>query len=188
MHQVTLSSFSICKYEVTQELWQAVMGNNPSSFKGNKLPVERVSWEDCQQFITLLNQKTGKNYRLPTEAEWEYAARGGNLSHGYKYAGSDSLDVVGWYANHKKKHDVGTKRANELGLYDMSGNVWEWCSDCYGKYDATEQTNPQGSSSGSTRIFRGGSWSSEERLCRVTHRGDFVRTFRSNDIGLRLVL
>ena len=186
VHQVTLSSFSICKYEVTQELWQAVMGNNPSYSKGKKLPVERVSWEDCQLFVDLLNQKTGKHYRLPTEAEWEYAARGGNQSKGYKYAGSDSLDIVGWYDNQKKKHEVGTKQANELGLYDMSGNVWEWCSDGYGKYDATEQTNPQGTTSSSTRVFRGGSWSSEKRLCRVSHRGDFTRSFRSNDLGFRL--
>lgn len=164
VHQVTLSSYYICKYEVTQDLWEAVMGSNPSYFKGGKLPVEQVSWEDCQVFITKLNQLTGKNYRLPTEAEWEYAARGGKRSNGYKYAGGNSLDDVAWhYGNCGTKsttHDVGTKRFNELGLYDMSGNVEEWCQDWYGFYSSESQTNPRGATSSLGRVIRGGAGSS----------------------------
>lgn len=182
VHQVTLSSFHICKYEVTQELWQAVMGSNPSRFNGSKRPVEKVSWEDCQQFITKLNQLTGKNYRLPTEAEWEYAARGGNLSKGYKYAGSNSIGDVAWYLRNSdmQTHDVGMKRANELGLYDMAGNVDGWVQDWYDVYSSSSQTNPEGSSSGSYRVNRGGNWNSTDRLCRVSKRG-------SNSPGSRWV-
>lgn len=182
VHQVTLSSFHICKYEVTQELWQAVMGSNPSRFNGSKRPVEKVSWEDCQQFITKLNQLTGKNYRLPTEAEWEYAARGGNLSKGYKYAGSNSIGDVAWYLRNSdmQTHDVGMKRANELELYDMAGNVDEWVQDWYDVYSSSSQTNPKGSSSGSYRVNRGGNWNSTDRLCRVSKRG-------SNSPGSRWV-
>ena len=139
-HQVTLSSFSIGKYEVTQEEWEAVMGSNPSYFKGKKLPVEKVSWDNCQKFIRKLNKLTGKQFRLPTEAEWEYASRGGSMSRGYKYAGGNDLGSVAWYDGNSdnKTHEVGKKQPNELGLYDMSGNVWEWCQDWYwdwyGKY------------------------------------------------------
>lgn len=187
-HHVTLSSFSICKYEVTQELWESVMGSNPSEFNGAKRPVENVSWEDCQIFIKKLNQLTGKKYRLPTEAEWEYAARGGNRSNGYKYAGGNNVSDVAWYKENSenKTHDVGTKRANELGLYDMAGNVWEWCSDWYGDYSSSSQKNPKGPSSGDERVFRGGGWVSLAKGSRVSYRGNFAPWDRDNSLGLRL--
>ena len=159
-HSVTLNSFYLCKYEVTQALWKAVMGKNPSDFKGNNLPVENVSWNDCQTFISRLNNLTGRNFRLPTEAEWEYAARGGNRSRGYKYSGSNNPSDVSWDIDNSgdKTHPVGSKRPNELGLYDMSGNVYEWCSDWYGTYSSSSQTNPTGPSSGWGRVKRGGCW------------------------------
>ena len=159
--QVTLSSYKICRFEVTQQLWQDVMGSNPSYFTGNlQRPVERVSWYDCQTFITRLNQLTGKNYRLPTEAEWEYAARGGaNSTYSYIYSGGNTLDDVAWNDNNSSQtQTVGTKQANALGLYDMSGNVYEWCNDWYGKYSNSAVTNPQGPATGSYRVIRGGSW------------------------------
>lgn len=189
-HQVTLSSFSIGKYEVTQEEWEAVMGNNPSSFKGAKRPVERVSWNDCQEFIRKLNTMTGKRFRLPTEAEWEYAARGGNKSIGYKYAGSDNLDRVAWYDSNSGNatHDIGQKSPNELGLYDMSGNVWEWCQDWYGGYYSFSQTNPSGPSSGSIRVDRGGSWYDNARCCRVSDRDNYSPGAAGLNLGLRLAL
>ena len=189
-HQVTLSSFSIGKYEVTQEEWQAVMGSNPSNFKGSKRPVEQVSWEDCQEFIRKLNQLTGKQFRLPTEAEWEYAARGGNRSRGYKYAGSDNLGSVAWFTDNSgsQTHPVGQKSPNELGLYDMSGNVWEWCQDWKGNYSSSSQTNPTGASSGSGRVDRGGSWYNNARYCRSSYRDYYTPSFRYSDLGLRLAL
>ena len=189
-HSVTLSSFYLCKYEVTQALWRAVMGNNPSKFKGNNLPVEQVSWNDCQTFISRLNNLTGKNFRLPTEAEWEYAARGGNRSRGYKYSGSNALSDVAWYDDNSggKTHPVGSKSSNELGLYDMSGNVWEWCSDWKGTYSSTAQTNPTGPSSGSGRVCRGGSWSYDAWFCRSSFRFDYAPDDRLNYLGLRLAL
>ena len=189
-HSVTLSSFYLCKYEVTQALWQAVMGENPSNLKGDNLPVEQVSWDDCQTFITRLNNLTGKNFRLPTEAEWEYAARGGNRSRGYKYSGSNVLSDVAWYDDNSgdKTHPVGSKSPNELGLYDMSGNVREWCSDWYGTYSSTAQTNPTGSSSGSLRVLRGGSWFSVARNCRSSSRHHDVPDGRFYLLGLRLAL
>ncbi len=160
VHSVTLSSYYIGKTEVTQALWQAVMGSNPSNFKGADLPVECVSWNDCQEFIKKLNRLTGRNFRLPTEAEWEFACRGGNNSRGYKYSGSNDIDNVAWYDGNSgdQTHPVGTKAPNELGIYDMSGNVWEWCSDWYADYTSYSQTNPKGSQSGSYRVNRGGSW------------------------------
>lgn len=187
-HQVTLSPFHICKYEVTQELWVAVMGSNPSHFKGSKLPVNDVTWEDCQRFVTKLNQMTGKNYRLPTEAEWEYAARGGNHSKGYKYAGSNNIGDVSWYKNNSGNsiHDVGTKRDNELGLYDMSGNVLEWCSDLFGRYTYEGQTNPRGALSGSNRMFRGGSFYDDSKASRVSFRGNIDPKIHYFNFGLRL--
>ena len=191
-HKVTLSSFYICKHEVTQEEWEAVMGSNPSNFEGKHLPVERVSWEDCQTFISKLNSITGKHYRLPTEAEWEYAARGGNRSNGYKYSGSNTLDDVAWYYDNsgKKTHEVMTKSPNELGLYDMSGNVKEWCSDWYdGEYYAiSPSNNPKGPSSGSNRVLRGGSWFDYGNGCRVSFRSRFGPSYHTDDFGLRLVL
>lgn len=189
-HQVTLSSFSICKYEVTQEEWEAVMGSNPSRFKGAKCPVESISWSDCRQFILKLNSMTGKNFRMLTEAEWEYAARGGKKSRGYKYAGSRTLDDVGWYNSNSSSttHDVGQFDPNELGIYDMSGNVWEWCFDWYGSYESGSQTNPFGSSSGTYRVYRGGCWLNSAGECRVSFRSGNTPDFRRNYLGLRLAL
>ena len=189
-HRVSLSSFYIGKYEVTQALWKAVMGSNPSRFEGDNLPVERVSWNDCQTFLRKLNAMTGKNFRLPTEAEWEFAARGGNRSRGYQYSGSNVLSDVAWYYDNSgsKTHNVGTKAPNELGIYDMSGNVWEWCQDWKGSYSSSAQTNPKGPSSGSFRVLRGGSWYYLARDCRVTIRNSGAPDLWDDDLGLRLVL
>ena len=188
-HSVTLSSYYICKYEVTQALWRAVMGSNPSKFKGDNLPVEQVSWNDCQTFINRLNNYTGRNFRLPTEAEWEFAARGGNYSRRYKYSGSNYIGDVAWYCdNSDRTHPVGTKQANELGLYDMSGNVWEWCSDWYGSYSSYSQNDPTGPNSGSNRVLRGGGWYIIAGGCRSSYRGYRTPSDRYRDLGLRLVL
>ncbi len=192
-HQVTLTKdYYIGQTEVTQALWQAVMGNNPSEFKGDNLPVENVSWEDCQTFITKLNSLTGSKFRLPTEAEWEYAARGGKKSQGYKYSGSNTIGDVAWYNDNSgdKTHDVGTKAPNELGIYDMSGNVWEWCQDWYSKdyYSSSPLSNPIGPSSGSHRVRRGGGWYYNAWSCRVSNRDDFTPGSRYGGLGLRLVL
>jgi len=183
-HQVTVSSFSIGETEVTQELWEAVMGSNPSGFKGANRPVEQVSWDDCQEFIRKLNAKTGKDFRLPTEAEWEFAARGGNLSKEYKYSGSDNLDDVAWSGENSGSttHNVGTKRANELGLYDMSGNVWEWCQDNGYNYDGSATQY------GSLRVLRGGGGDYVARFCRVSYRNGQSADYRCNSLGLRLAL
>ena len=175
---------------MTQELWQAVMGSNPSGFKGDNLPVECVSWDDCQVFIRKLNSLTGQNFRLPTEAEWEFACRGGNNSRGYKYSGSNNLGSVAWYDGNSgnKTHPVGTKAPNELGIYDMSGNVWEWCADWYGDYSSGAQTNPTGPYGGSYRVYRGGSWSNYARNCRSSFRYGSDPMYRHNFLGLRLAL
>ena len=179
-HRVTLSDFSIGETEVTQALWLAVMGTNPSYFTPRygytedlSRPVETVTWNDCQTFISKLNELTGMHFRLPTEAEWEFAARGGNKSKGYKYAGSNRIGEVAWYWDNIPSQTsrtpgygtqpVRTKKANELGLYDMSGNVWEWCRDKYGDYSSAAQTNPTGPTSGSLRVRRGGSWGYRRR-------------------------
>ena len=191
VHRVTLTNnYYIGKYEVTQALWQAVMGSNPSHFKGDALPVEQVSWKDCQKFITKLNRLTGKNFRLPTEAEWEYAARGGNKSRGYRYSGSNTIDDVAWYENDalSQTHPVGTKQPNELEIYDMTGNVMEWCQDWYGSYSSSPQVNPTGAASGSYRVVRGGGWSDSARDCRTSDRDFISPGGRSSDLGLRLVL
>jgi formylglycine-generating enzyme required for sulfatase activity len=167
------------------------MGNNPSHFSGcDDCPVENVSWNDVQEFIQRLEAKTGKKYRLPTEAEWEFAARGGNKRKNNKYAGSAILDDVSWYdgTSKSKTHEVGTKAANELGIYDMSGNVWEWCQDWYGDYDASSKTNPEGASSSGDRVLRGGSWLHDPRSCRVSNRFGYVPDNSFNYFGFRLVL
>jgi len=197
VHQVTLSSYYIAQTEVTQELWTTVMGTNPCYFTGNnQLPVENVSWEDCQLFIAALNEMTGLTFRLPTEAEWEFAARGGNDSQGYKYAGGNDLDFVGWYSGNDTwmlrgtdnygTHPVATRNPNELGLNDMSGNVHEWCQDWFGSYGSDDQTDPTGPIAGTERIYRGGSWYFDQWFSRVSFRNGAVPTYRSYGIGLRL--
>ena len=189
VHSVTLSTYYIGETEVTQELWQAVMGANPSHFNGMQRPVEQVSWNDCQDFITRLNSQTGLKFRLPTEAEWEFAARGGNKNRGKKNAGSDIIDDIAWYGQNSdnETHEVATKGSNELGLYDMSGNVWEWCQDRYGSYRKNSQINPTGPVSGDSRVDRGGSWRYDAECCRVSFRGNMSSDYRG-DIGLRLAL
>jgi formylglycine-generating enzyme required for sulfatase activity len=207
IHTVTVSSFLIGKYEVTQKEWQEVMGYNPSYSEGDNRPVESITWYDAVEFCNKLSEKEGltpaytingfdvscnwsaNGYRLPTEAEWEYAAKGGKKSKNYKYSGSDNIDDVAWYdANSDgRSHDVGTKAPNELGIYDMSGNVWEWCWDWYGSYSSSPSSNPRGPNSGSSRVDRGGSWSYYDGSCRVAYRnyrspGDSLDVF-----GFRIV-
>lgn len=188
-HSVTLSDYYIGETEVTQELWRAVMGSNPSNFTGNmQRPVEKVSWNDCQTFITKLNELTGETFRLPTEAQWEYAARGGNQAQGRLYSGSNTIDDVAWYTSNSSSttHPVKTKAPNELGIYDMSGNVWEWCSDWYGSYSSAAQTDPTGPSTGSSRVFRGGGWGSGATGCRVAFRDFSAPASGGYYLGLRL--
>jgi len=189
-HQVTVSSFQIAKYLVTQKQWETIMGNNPSRFKGDDLPVERVSWYDIQEFIQKLNFITGKNYRLPTDAEWEFAARGGNKSQGYKYSGSNNLNEVAWhgYNSGGTTHPVGTKAPNELGIYDMSGNVREWCSDWYEDYTDVPQTNPIGPATGSHRVLRNGGWGNGGLMYRVSFRAPSPPDRCYDMDGFRLVL
>ena len=189
-HSVTLSSYYMGETEVTQALWQAVMGSNPSYFKADSFPVEQVSWEDCQTFISRLNSLTCQQFHLPTEAQWEYAARGGTKSRGYKYSGSNDIGSVAWYGDNStsRTHPVKLKQANELGLYDMSGNVWEWCQDWYGSYSSGSQTNPTGASSGPYRVIRGGGWHSSARYCRVSYRYYDTPSGRYGNLGLRLAL
>ncbi len=184
VHDETVATFQIGKAEVTQELWEAVMGTNPSNFKGEaNLPVENVSWTDCNTFIAKLNELTGKNFRLPTEAEWEYAARGGNKSQRYTYSGSYTLGNVAWYKDNasSKTHPVAQKQPNELGIYDMSGNVFEWTSDKYSTDYSSERTS-------SNRVFRGGCWSYAAANARVAYRHDGSESHTGNYLGLRLAL
>ncbi|MBR4365834.1 MAG: SUMF1/EgtB/PvdO family nonheme iron enzyme [Bacteroidaceae bacterium] len=196
VHSVSLRSYLIGETEVTQELWEAVMGSNPSRHKGEelmldnvgKLPVENVSWDDCQQFIKKLNTLTGKVFRLPTEAEWEYAARGDNQSRGHKYSGSDKLDDVAWYSNFFMPMPVGEKQPNELGIYDMSGNVWEWCEDWFGAYDDSPQMNPKGSKQKICRVIRGGSYDDYAKDCRVSNRNCSQQDIPDGHLGLRLAM
>ena len=190
-HSVTLSDFSIGETEVTEELWYAVMGESQySRCKNKNLPVAHVSWNECQEFITQLNQLTGKNFRLPTEAEWEYAARGGKESMGYRYAGSNTLSEVAWYTGNSENvtHTVKQKQPNELGLYDMSGNVWEWCQDWYGDYYRFEETNPTGPPAASYRVRRGGGSCYKARDCRTSMRDRYNPAYSENNLGLRLAL
>lgn len=196
VHNVTLDGFYIGKYEVTQAQWREIMGDNPSYFINcDNCPVEKVSWNDVQEFIKKLNQKIGKNYRLPTEAEWEYAARGGSESGversrnaDFKYSGSNNIDEVAWHGSNSgnKTYPVGQKKPNSLGIYDMTGNVWEWCSDWYRNYHSDNQTNPQGPSTGSYRVRRGGSWGNNPQSCRMANRNNDAPNYSSNVLGFRL--
>lgn len=188
-HRVTVSGFWLGKYEVTQALWKAVMGDNPSGLSScAQCPVESVSWNDAQEFIRKLNAKTGKRYRLPTEAEWEYASRGGNKSHGTLYAGSNDVASVAWFVGNSGEgtNPVGRMAPNELGLFDMSGNVSEWCADWYGKYSASAAKDPKGPADGQGRVLRGGSWSSIPWYISSFARGSASVDARNNDLGFRL--
>ena len=201
-HRVTLSGYYIGETEVTQALWQAVMGTSVSDQRdkenkewslrgvGSNYPMYYVSWDECQQFIQKLNALTGRRFRLPTEAEWEFAARGGNRSQGYKYSGSNNLNAVAWFFDNSgaETHPVKSKSPNELDIYDMSGNVYEWCQDWYVPYNASSQTNPTGASSGSGRVFRGGSWGYTATYCRVALRSNGSPSFRDDSLGFRLAL
>ncbi|MBK8969053.1 MAG: formylglycine-generating enzyme family protein [Lewinellaceae bacterium] len=201
VHSVTVGDFYIGKYEVTQGQWRGVMGIDPPYLhnKGcDQCPVDRVSWDDVQEFIKKLNQQTGLKYRLPTEAEWEYAARGGNQNSNYQYAGSNSIDAVAWYSSNYKTTNafgdqkttspVGSKLPNDLGLHDMSGNVNEWCSDWYGSdyYKNSPSSNPTGPTSGSKRVQRGGAWNVSPRQCRVANRDYYTPNNRDLYLGFRL--
>ena len=192
VHRVTLDGYYICETEVTQELWKTVMGNNnPSYDKGDKLPVTNMSWYDIQVFINKLNLGTGRTFRLPTEAEWEYAARGGKKSRGYRCSGDDDVNMVAWYrGNTSSLQPVKTKKPNELGLYDMSGNAAEWCSDWYGDYGRRSQKNPQGPSRGDdeSKVVRGGSILDDMWDCSVSARNDADIDLGEEFTGFRLVL
>ena len=189
VHNVTLDSYYIGETEITQAQWRAVMGTNPSRYTGDNRPVERVSWHDAQEFCKKLSELTGKRYVLPTEAQWEYAARGGNKSKGYKYSGSNNVNEVAKYDSSGGHSNVKSKKPNELGIYDMSGNVWEWCSDWYrsSSYSSSSQTNPQGPSSGSYRVSRGGSWCHIASYCRVALRNFNNPSYSDYACGFRVV-
>lgn len=199
-HEVTLSSYYIGETEVTQDLWKNVMGESPMNYDGNKHPMKNVSWDDCQQFIQRLRQLTGLPFSLPTEAQWEYAARGGKNGHRYQYAGSNDIDEVAWFSMNSwdkgkdhpdfGNHEVGTKAPNELGIYDMAGNVWEWCQDSYLKYTPDPQTDPLGKpeQTKSYRVNRGGSWDYIASSARITNRRNRTPDFRNFNLGLRLAL
>ena len=191
IHTVKVSAFALCRFPVTQSLWQAVMGDNPSYFRGALRPVEQVSWEDCHRFIREINQRTTGGYRLPSEAEWEYAARGGRYPDGTEYASSDHLDEVAWYDDNslRESQPVGRKRPNALGLYDMSGNVWEWCQDHYHndyKGAPSDGTAWEDYGDGAYRVLRGGSWYSAAVYSRVAYRAHIHPRYQSHDLGFRL--
>lgn len=190
IHDVTLSTYYVGETEVTQKLWKAVMGNNPSDNVGDNKPVDNVSWDMTQEFIELLNYHTGKKFRLPTEAEWEYAARGGKHSESYIYSGSNSVGNVAWYMDNsgEMSHDVKTKIPNGLGIYDMSGNVSEWCSDWYGSYSYNPQTNPEGPENGNRKVVRGGCFTHDDSYCRVSDRNDASPSWCDSGCGFRLVM
>lgn len=189
-HKVTLSPFYIAETVVTQALWKTVMAWNSSDYEGAINPVENVSWDDCQKFIERLNQMTGLTFRLPTEAEWEFAARGGNNSKNTVYSGSDNIDDVAWYRANSGSatHPVAQKKPNELGLYDMSGNVWEWCEDYYEPYTPKYQVNPHGPKFGSKRAARGGSWCCSEKCSQVDYRNFYTQNKSFYQLGLRLAM
>ncbi len=193
VHTVTLDDFQIGETEVSQALWREVMGSNPSTYKGNDLPVTNITWEECQEFIKKLNDRTGKQFRLPTEAEWEFAARGGTASRGFMFSGSDEVRSVAWHNrdsnrdHHNGPYAIKSKDPNELGIYDMSGNVNEWCQDWFGDYTAEPQTNPQGPATGKEHVYRGGSWWYYGMSCRVSRRNSGVKDVRGV-IGLRLAM
>jgi formylglycine-generating enzyme required for sulfatase activity len=190
VHQVSISSYAIGKFEVTQAQWNAAMGNNPSNIQGDNLPVDNVTWEDIQAFISILNEKSGLNYRLPTEAEWEFAAKGGNKSEKFDYSGNSVLSACGWYYSNSESttHEVGSKIPNELGIYDMSGNVREWCNDWFGYYYSSMEDNPQGAYDGNMKVNRGGSWTTPAVNCRNTYRHTDYPYEKALDLGFRLVL
>lgn len=198
VHLVTLSDYYIGQTEVTQALWFAVMGARPSTSYswtsqyglGDEYPAYYISYTECKEFITELNKLTGENFRMPTEAEWEFAARGGNESKGYIFSGSNDLNTVGWFKDNSNftTHPVARKTPNELGIYDMSGNVWEWCSDWYASYGSGSLTNPTGPASGSSRVARGGSWSNVATYCRVSYRNRSGSGIHDGGLGLRLAL
>lgn len=206
-HQVTLTKgYYIGETEVTQSLWEEVMGNNPSEFNGKDKPVDNVNWNDCQAFISILNNLTNAKFRLPTEAEWEFAAKGGNLSKGYVYSGSNNVDDVAWYIvnsgdnilkdkiilfdnnNNNMTHNVKSKKPNELGIYDMSGNVGEWCEDGYATYSSEKQYDPKGPTSSKTKVKKGGDYRSPSKQSKTTFRVGFEPNFSINSYGFRLVL
>ncbi len=191
-YEVVIDGYSISKYPVTQRQWTTIMGSNPSEFVGcDQCPIDRVSWDEAQQFIEILNKLTGKKYALPTEAEWEYAAKGGPKTQGYRYSGSDNIDAVAWHAGNSGRHPhpVGEKAPNELGLYDMTGNVWEWCQDWYNKnyYEVRESNNPTGPASGAARVRRGGSWFTQSINCKTSTRNSVKQDYRDDSGGFRLV-
>lgn len=190
VHTVTLDDYYIGQTEVTQDLWEAVMEYNPSEYVGDKLPVEKVTWDECHQFTNKLKELTGLPFRLPTEAEWEYAARGGQRSKGFQFSGDSILNNVGWYNKNASKvtQYVGGKQMNELGIYDMSGNVWEFVEDWFGEYSEEPQTNPHGPETGTDHILRGGSTFTFDWVCRVSVRRDLLPDYKFKDIGLRLAL
>ena len=192
IHTVTVSSFYIGKYEVTQREWEAVMGSNPSEFRGANRPVENVSWYDCNDFISKLNEKTGLEFRFPTEAEWEFAAQGGINNNDYYYVGSNYVGEVAWYKENSSNmsHEVGRKSPNSLGLYDMSGNVREWCKDYYdeGYYWNSPSDNPCNYTASSNRVNRSCSWGSNSKYCRVANRDGLPPSTRYSSLGLRLAL
>ena len=209
IHEVSVSSFYICKYQVTQKEWQEVMGDNPSVFEGDMLPVDTIDWYDAIEYCNKRSIKEGFNpcysgsgdniscdwtangYRLPTEAEWEYAARGGKKSRGYKYSGSNDINEVAWYGDNSryKTHPVGQKQANELDIYDLSGNVWEWCWDRNSSdyYSDSPSSKPRGPRKGKNRVLRGGSWNYDDYYCRVALRFNGSPDYRFSSCGLRIL-
>ncbi len=189
VHKVSLSDYYIAKYEVTQELWQAVMGSNPSEHQGNpQYPVDNINWFDAEAFVAKINEMTDGNFAMPTEAQWEFAARGGIKSEGYLYCGNKEPDPVAWYnENSQTTHEVGKLQPNELGLYDMSGNVGEWCHDWFGSYPSELQVDPEGTEFGECRVWRGGGFFNFRQYVRPAFRGFCFPERGNNFFGFRLV-